>query len=42
MDSNEYEWDTLLESSIVDMEFDVIHTYSAQPNVVDESHVGFS
>lgn len=40
-DSNEYEWDTLLGgSSIVDMDVDMIHTYSDQPNIVDESYIG--
>ena len=39
-DSNEYEWDTLSEgASIIDMEIDVIHSFSSQPNVADESSV---
>ena len=36
---NEYEWDALSKSSIVDMEIDVIHTYSTQLDVVDEPRV---
>ena len=40
-DSNEYKWNTLFEgASTIDMEIDVIHSFSSQPNVADESSVG--
>ena len=39
--SNEYEWDTLSEeASMIDMEVNVIHSYSSQLDVVDDSSVG--
>ena len=39
--SNEYEWDTLSKgASTIDMEVDVIHSFSSQPDMVDESSVG--
>ena len=41
INSNEYEWDTPSKgASMIDMEVDVIQSYSIQPNVVDESSVG--
>ena len=40
MSSHEYEWDYFSEPSKVDMDVDVIHTYSSQIEVVDESYVG--
>ena len=40
IDSNEYEWNFFLEPSIVDMDVDVVHTYSSQLEVANESHVG--
>lgn len=40
MSSHEYEWDSFLEPSTVDMDVYVIHSYSFQPNIADESHVG--
>ena len=40
IDSNEYEWDSFLEPSTIDMDVDVVHTYGSQPKLVSESHVG--
>ena len=39
-DSNEYEWDSFSQSSTVDIDVDVVHTYSSQPKLVNESCVG--
>ena len=39
--SNEYEWDTLSKgASTIDMEVNVVHSYSSQLDVVDKSSVG--
>ena len=38
--SHEYEWDSFSKPSTMDIEVDVIHTYSFQPNVVNKSHIG--
>ena len=39
--SNEYEWDTLSKEALtIDVEVDVIHSCSSQPDVADESSVG--
>ena len=40
IDSHEYEWDSFPEPSIVDMDVDVVHRYSSQLELVDESCVG--
>lgn len=40
IDSNEYEWESLSDSFTIDMDIDVVHTYSAQPEVANESSVG--
>ena len=38
--SNEYEWDSLLEPSTVDMDIDFVYTYSSQPDLVNDSCLG--
>ena len=40
IDFNEYEWDSLSKPSTIDMDIDVVHTYSSQPKLVDDSCVG--
>ena len=40
IDSHEYERDSFSEPSTVDMNIDVVHTYSSQPKLVNESCVG--
>lgn len=39
IDSHEFEWDSLSDP-IVDLDMDVVHTYSTQPDVTNEPSVG--
>ena len=41
IDSHEFEWDSLSDATM-DLEIDVIQSYSAQPDVVDKSSVGLA
>lgn len=40
IDSNEYEWDSILEPSTVYMDIGIVHTYSSKPELVVDSCVG--